>query len=303
MTKKIKEFKGSLNPIFNEEIQNITTPDRELPVFLDTPKSELHISLIKPRGDQPRKNFNESSLAELAISIKSQGMIQPIIVRKSDNDFYEIIAGERRWRAAKIAGLDKIPVIIRDYNLSDGLAVALIENIQRENLNPLEEAQAIQNLIDSCEMTHTQVAETLGKSRSAVSNLLRLLDLSDAVKIMVNSGQLEMGHARALLMLDADKQINAARIVIGNSLSVRETEKLVHRIHSSEEKLPPNTNPIFEKKAMLWKKYLSMKLSSKVSIQINHEGKGKVTLNFDSIEEGDWLMNHIGFNEVEETDL
>lgn len=302
MTKKIKEFKGSLNSIFTEDTQNITGMELEPPVLLDVLKNELLISLIKPREDQPRKNFNEASLAELAQSIKAQGVIQPIIVRMNNNGFYEIIAGERRWRAAKIAGLEKIPVVIRDYSLSDGLAVALIENIQRENLNPLEEAQAIQSLIDSCEMTHIQVAESLGKSRSAVSNLLRLLDLSDAVKIMVNSGQLEMGHARALLALDADRQIDAARVVVGNSLSVRETEKLVQRIHSSEEKSSMKMNPIFEKKTVLWKEYLSMKLSSKVSIQINHEGKGKVTLNFDSIEEGDCLMNHIGFNAKEEID-
>ena len=158
---KIKEFKGKLNPIFDEEVTNILNAELDVHVLDQIRNDSLPINKIKPREDQPRKTINDSSLNELTQSIQSQGVIQPIIVRASGNGMYEIIAGERRWLAAKKAGLDKIPVIIREYNKSDGLAVALIENIQRENLNPLEEAQAIQSLLDECNMTHTQVAEIL----------------------------------------------------------------------------------------------------------------------------------------------
>lgn len=297
---KIKEFKGSLKPIFNEDIQTIIEDDSHVRLKKKIAYDSLPIDQIKARDNQPRKNFKESALNELAQSIKSQGVIQPIIVQATDDGLYEIIAGERRWRAAKRAGLYEIPVIIRKYNKTDSLAVALIENIQRENLNPLEEAQAIQNLLDGCSMTHIQVAESIGKSRSTVSNLLRLLELSEPVKTMINSCLLEMGHARALLMLDIEKQIETAKLVVGKNLSVRETEKLVQSINSPQEKKFNEVNLGYEKKASLWKAYLSKKLSSKVDVHVGHEGKGKVVINFDSIEEADWLMNHISFTEKKE---
>ena len=300
MTMKIKEFKGSLKPIFNEDVHNAIEEDTHVRLEKKVANDSLPIDQIKARDNQPRKKFEESALDELAQSIKFHGVIQPIIVQATDYGLYEIIAGERRWRAAKRAGLDKIPVIIREYNKTDSLAVALIENIQRENLNPLEEAQAIQNLLDGCAMTHTQVAENIGKSRSTVSNLLRLLELSEPVKLMINSGLLEMGHARALFMLDLEQQIETAKLVVGNNLSVRETEKLVQRINSPQEMKRNKVNPVFEKKASLWKDYLSRKLSSKVDVHVGYEGKGKVVINFDSIEEADWLMNHIGFTAIEE---
>ena len=297
---KIKEFKGKLNSIFDEEVTNITNIESNVDVVHQTQNDSLPIDTIKPRGDQPRKTVNDSSLNELAQSIKSQGVIQPIIVRSTENGLYEIIAGERRWRAAQKAGLDKIPAIIREYNKADGLAVALIENIQRENLNPLEEAQAIQSLLDECDMTHAKVAESIGKSRSTVSNMLRLLDLNEAVKTMMHSGLLEMGHARALLILNAEQQVEAATLVVGNALSVRETEKLVQRLISPKEKNLSDINPIFEKKAALWKAHLSRMLSSNVNVHINHEGKGKVVINFDSIEEADWMIKQIGSTETQE---
>ena len=299
---KIKEFKGSLNPIFKEEIRNTAELDSDMDQLAQESKDYLPINQITPRGDQPRKNFKESSLDELAQSIKSNGVIQPIIVRSIGKNSFEIIAGERRWRAAKKAGLEKIPAIIREYNKSEGMAVALIENIQRENLNPLEEAQAIQSLLDECDMTHTQVAENLGKSRTAVSNLLRLLALTDEVKVMINSGLLEMGHARALLSLNPVQQIEAAKLVIGKALSVRETEKLVQRLNMPDEK--PNTyiDHEFERKAAFWKTQLSKKLSSMVNIHVGADGKGKVVIHFDSMEEANWLMEHVGFTEVAEVD-
>lgn len=251
------------------------------------------IDRIKPRDDQPRKIFNESSLEELTQSIKSKGVIQPIVVRTTNNDFYEIIVGERRWRAAKRAGLEKIPAIIRDYNKSDGMAVALIENIQRENLNPLEEAEALRSLIEECAMTHNQVAESIGRSRTAVSNLLRLLDLTPEVKTMINLSLLEMGHARALLSLNPDQQVEVAKLIVSKSLSVRDTEKLVRNINTPQEKPIILVDPEFEKKAQTWKMIFSRQLSSKVNVHFSPEGKGKVVIHFDSLKEADWLMEHL----------
>lgn len=299
---KIKEFKGSLNPIFKEDIQNTAELDSDMDQVFQESKDYLLINQITPRGDQPRKSFNESSLEELAQSIKSNGVIQPIIVRSIGKNSFEIIAGERRWRAAKKAGLEKIPAIIREYNRSEGMAVALIENIQRENLNPLEEAQAIQNLLDECDMTHAQVAENLGKSRTSVSNLLRLLALTAEVKVMINSGLLEMGHARALLGLNSVQQIEAAKVVIGKALSVRDTEKLVQRFNMPEENKTTYIDHEFEKKAAFWKTKLSRKLSSVVNVHVGTDGKGKVVIHFNSMEEANWLMEHVGFTEVAEVE-
>ena len=292
---KIKEFKGSLNPIFKDDFRNETEVDSAL----QESKNHLLIKQIKPRDDQPRKIFNEFSLDELAQSIRSKGVIQPIIVRPIGKNLYEIIAGERRWRASQKAGLEKIPVIIREYSKSDGMAIALIENIQRENLNPLEEAQAIKSLLDECGMTHAKVAETLGKSRTTVSNLLRLLTLADGVKKMVNSGLLEMGHARALLGLEPAKQSETAKLVIEKSLSVRETEKLVQRINVPEKQKTTYIDHDFERKMVFWKTQLSQKLSSTVNIHVSPDGKGRLSIHFESVEEANWLMDHVGFTETE----
>lgn len=297
MTMKIKEFKGSLNPIFAENIKNDLEMALDLADKVQTPNDFLAIKQIRPREDQPRKIFNESSLEELAQSIKSQGVIQPIIVRPVSNGYYEIIVGERRWRAAKKAGLEKIPAIIRAYDTSDGMAVALIENIQRENLNPLEEAQAIQSLLNECALTHNQVAESIGRSRATVSNLLRLLALADEVKIMIHAGALEMGHARALLSLGPEQQIEIAKMVVNKKLSVRETEKLVQRINTPLEKREIAMAPEFVKKTNLWKTRLSQELSSKVDVHFNPDGKGRVVIHFDSLTDAHRLMSHVMFSE------
>ncbi|MEO7048023.1 MAG: ParB/RepB/Spo0J family partition protein, partial [Ferruginibacter sp.] len=219
---------------------------------------DLYLSQIEPDKNQPRKNFDENALEELASSIRQHGVIQPILVRDIDKGKkYQIIAGERRWRAAKIVGLEKIPAIIKEYNKANRMAVSLIENIQRENLNPLEEAQAIHTLLEECYMTHNQVAESLGRSRTTVTNLLRLLALTDKVKEMINSGLLEMGHARALLSLTSDQQIAVAQVIIGKSLSVRETEKIVQRMNAPQKKKETFITPEFEKKAQDWNKRLA----------------------------------------------
>ena len=291
MTTKIKEFKGSLNSIFNDGIRNNT--DTDIHEKEQTAQTYLFIDDIKPRENQPRKIFKEASLEELTQSIKSKGVIQPIVVRSMGNNFYEIIVGERRWRAAKRAGLEKIPVIIRDYNKSDGMAVALIENIQRENLNSLEEAEALRSLIEECAMTHNQVAVSIGRSRTTVSNLLRLLDLTQEVKLMINSGLLEMGHARALLSLNDDRQIEAAKLIISKSLSVRETEKFIRKMNTAPEKSAELIDAAFEIKAQTWKDVLAKQFSSRVNIHLNPKGKGRVVIHFNSIEEADWLMEHL----------
>jgi len=255
---------------------------------------DLYLSQIEPDKNQSRKNFNENTLEELASSIRQYGVIQPILVRETDKDKkYQIIAGERRWRATKLAGLEKIPAIIKEYNTVNRMAVALIENIQRENLNPLEEAHAIQSLLEECYMTHSQVAESVGKSRTTITNLLRLLTITSEVKEMINSGLLEMGHARALLSLSGEQQIHAANLIIHKSLSVRETEKLVQRMRMPEKKQEILVTSVLEAKAKEWSLQLSKKLSSKVNMRFSAEGKGRVVIYFDSIEEADWLMEHL----------
>lgn len=262
---------------------------------------ELYLYQIEPDVNQPRKHFNANSLEELAISIKNHGVIQPILVKDIEQGKrYQIIAGERRWRAAKIAGLEKIPVIIKNYSKANSMAVSLIENIQRENLNPIEEAQAIQSLIDECFMTHQQVAESLGRSRTAVTNLLRLLALTHDVKEMINSGLIEMGHARALLSLSNEQQIITAKLIINKSLSVRETEKLVQRLN-----IPSNEQAIrvpweLEKKVKEWSMAKSKNIPVKMNMQITAEGKGKVVINCDSFDEIEWLMNNLQFTQLEE---
>lgn len=190
---------------------------------------KLEISLLKPGKYQPRTNMNQESLAELAESIKTQGIMQPILVRAVGVDNYEIIAGERRWRAAQLAGMAEVPAIIREVTDDAALAISLIENIQREDLNPLEEAMGIQRLINEFGMTHQSAADALGSSRSAVSNLLRLLNLTESVQDLMMQGKIEMGHGRALLALEPAKQIQIANRIVLNRLSVRETEKIIQQ--------------------------------------------------------------------------
>ncbi len=207
---------------------------RGLDALLSGSKSEkddvlrdLSVTLLKPGKYQPRSYMDQNSLNELAASIKSQGVMQPILVRQLDDESYEIIAGERRWRAAQLAGLAHVPVLVRSVKDNVALAMALIENIQRENLNPLEEAVGMQRLIDEFDMTHQTAADAVGRSRSAASNLLRLLKLSQPVQDMLMESKLDMGHARALLALDGAEQITAANRIVLEQMSVREAESLV----------------------------------------------------------------------------
>lgn len=199
---------------------------------------DLAVSLLQSGKYQPRSKMDESSLNELAHSIKSQGVIQPILVRQLDDDKYEIVAGERRWRAAKLAGLTHVPVLVRSVKDNVALVMALIENIQRENLNPLEEALGIQRLINEFEMTHQTAADAVGRSRSAASNLLRLLNLSQPVQTLLMDGKIDMGHARALLSLDGACQVSAANQIVLEGLSVRQAEALVQKNWQAKSENP-----------------------------------------------------------------
>lgn len=254
--------------------------------------SNLSVKMLSSGKYQPRTDINDDSLLDLATSIKSQGIIQPLIVRNLHGEHYEIIAGERRWRAAILAGLDTVPAIIRNVSDETALAFALIENIQREELNPVDEAISFVRLKDEFSMTHEEIAERVGRSRSAVTNLMRLLALHPAVKDMLRSNKIEMGHARALLSLDADMQLQAALKITEKGMSVRECEKLVQNI-----KLPPKPPVIrdheFDDRVKSWAQVLSKQLSSKVKLKLNANGEGQLTIRVHSPEEIEWLIDKL----------
>ena len=229
---------------------------------------------------QPRSKFNESKLDELTQSIASHGVIQPLVVRQISPNQFEIIAGERRWRAAKQAGLNEVPVVVRDIDDQVALAIALIENIQRDSLTPIEEAKALSRLIQDFKMTHEEVSQVIGRSRSAVSNLLRLLKLSDAVKVLLENGEIEMGHARTLLPLPKDLQIKLAQEVAIRELSVRQTEVLVRQALNPN---PKNINKISPQWLEMTES-LSKRLNSKAEIKPGKGDTGKIIIHFDSKE-------------------
>lgn len=256
-------------------------------------KSELRklpIEFLQPGKYQPRKDMSPEALEELASSIRSQGVIQPIVVRTVGENKYEIIAGERRWRAAQLAQLDVVPCLIKDVADEAAVAIALIENIQREDLNAMEEAQALERLMNEFELTHSEVAEAVGKSRTTITNLLRLNNLNDDVKLLVEHGDIEMGHARALLALDGEAQSDAAQVVSGKGLTVRDTEKLVRKLlepapPKPEKKIDPDVQSLIVE--------LSEKMGAQVSIDHNAKGKGKLTINFNDLDQLDGILSRI----------
>jgi len=235
--------------------------------------------------------MHEEALEELANSIKAQGVMQPIVVRPISSDKYEIIAGERRWRATQIAGLDTIPAIIKPVGDEAAIAMSLIENIQRENLNPMEEAMALKRLQDEFELTQQEVADAVGKSRATVTNLMRLIGLTIDVRRMLEHGDLEMGHARALLSLDDTKQSEAARSVVGRGLSVRQTEALVRRLNSDDGST--DTKAPLDPDIKNLEDNLAEKLGAKVMIQHTAKGKGRLVLTYNSLDELDGILTHI----------
>lgn len=243
---------------------------------------------------QPRRHFEQEALEELADSIREQGVLQPIVVRQI-GDKFEIIAGERRWRATQLAGLQDIPAVIKTLDDQAAAAAALIENIQRENLNPLEESQALQRLIDEFELTHQEVAQAVGRSRTSVTNLLRLLELPEDVKTLIDEGKLSMGHARAILGLPSSRQSQAAREVFAKGLSVRETEKLVKSLQSAESKgksAAPNAKKV-DPNIRALEQDLADKLAAGVSLQHSNSGKGKLVISYNSLDELDGILAHI----------
>ncbi|MFM2475683.1 ParB/RepB/Spo0J family partition protein [Celerinatantimonas sp. MCCC 1A17872] len=248
----------------------------------------LPIEWLKPGRYQPRKDMSSELLEELAQSIQAQGVIQPIVVRPVDHEKFEIIAGERRWRGAQLAGLHDVPCLVKNVDDNAAIAMALIENIQREDLNAMEEAVALQRLLDEFSLTHQQVADAVGKSRTAISNLLRLNGLTDDVKQLLEHGDLEMGHARALLSLDGEKQVEAGRIIAAKGLTVRETEKLVKKLlNPSSSSVSTPLDPDVER----LQQRLSEQLGSVVKIQQSKQGKGKLVINYTSLAELDQIIN------------
>ena len=250
----------------------------------------IPIDLIQRGKYQPRVEMNEAALEDLAASIKAQGVMQPIVIRSIAAQKYEIIAGERRWRASQIAGLSSIPAVVRQVSDEAAIAMSLIENIQRENLNPIEEAMALKRLQDEFELTQQEVASAVGKSRATVTNLMRLIGLHIDVQKMLQVGKLEMGHARALLTLSETKQVEFAKLVANKGLSVRQTESLVRNVNTGSEldrkkSIDPNIKKLEED--------LGEKLGAKVIIQHSEKGKGRLVINYNSLDELDGILAHL----------
>ena len=254
---------------------------------------EVPIDLIQRGRYQPRRDMDPAALQELADSIRQQGVMQPVVVRPIAEGRYELIAGERRWRATQMAGLDSIPAIIRDVPDEAAIAMALIENIQRENLNPIEEAFALQRLQDEFGLTQAQVAEAVGKSRTTITNLLRLIGLSEDVRIMLEHGDLEMGHGRAMLTLAPELQMQVAKQVVAKSLSVRQTEALVRRVQQETPDSKSRKKGVVDPNIRALQDDLAERLGARVSIDHGQRGKGKLVINYTSLDELDGILDHI----------
>ncbi len=254
----------------------------------------LPIEYLQRGKYQPRQDINPEKLQELADSIKAQGIIQPIVVRKVSFEKYEIIAGERRWRAAQVVGLIQVPVVIKDIDDRSAMAMALIENIQREDLNSLEEAEALKRLIDEFEMTHQHIAEAIGKSRTTVTNLLRLIDLHPEVKKLLANNQLEMGHARALLGVEGIKQVTLANKVVKDGLTVRATERLVKESQTEPKVV---TVKIIDNDTLRLQNSLTAKIGAKVTIDHKENGSGKIVINYSSLDELDGIIEQFNISD------
>ena len=270
----------------------------DMPVAEPGPKDgrllNLPVEFMQRGKYQPRRDMHQEALQELAESIKAQGVMQPIVVRPIGEDKYEIIAGERRWRATQLAGIDTIPAVIRDVNDEAAIAMALIENIQREDLNPIEEAISLKRLQDEFELTHQEVADAVGKSRTGVTNLLRLLNLTDEVRMLLEHGDLEMGHARCLLSLPSNQQRSIARQIIARSLSVRQAEALVRKTQQDakdETKVVASASGDIEK----LEEGLSEHVGVPVKVQHGAKGKGKLVFNYKSLDELDGILAHLKY--------
>jgi ParB family transcriptional regulator, chromosome partitioning protein len=299
-----------------KEMQPVSISSRDVPVSSENTENAdnsnnnslrfLPIENLQRGKYQPRRDMHPESLQELADSIRSQGILQPIVVRpvgavekkQGKNKQYEIVAGERRWRAAQLAGLSEVPALIRDVPDEAAVAIALIENIQRENLNPMEEAIALDRLCKEFELTHQQAADAVGKSRATISNLLRLMQLQPDVKHMLEDGRLDMGHARALLALDGPIQIQLANIIIDKGLSVREAEKLVQKQQAPKTTAPTSTQVISPDIQRLEQR-ISDTLGATVHLQHSNKGKGQLTIHYNSTDELDGILAHFMASETD----
>jgi ParB family chromosome partitioning protein len=250
----------------------------------------LAVGRIRPGKYQPRSKMDQQALAELAASIRTQGLMQPLLVRAIERDRYELIAGERRWRAAQMAGLEEVPALVRDVPDDAALAMSLIENIQRESLNPMEEAAGLQRLVDEFRMTHEQAADAVGRSRSATTNLLRLLKLAKPLQEMLMEGALEMGHARALLALDPARQIEAAHRVAARGLSVRDTEALVQKLTHGPA---PQRKAKGDRDLKRLEEEVSERLGTTVSIVPGRKGSGKIVVHYAGLDHLDQLLGKL----------
>jgi ParB family chromosome partitioning protein len=282
-------------PTVSDDAPDTSVPEEQA-VAAPGVQSELRhlpVEWVQPGRYQPRRDIQPEALEELAASIKAQGLMQPIVVRPlpGQTDRFEIIAGERRWRATQLAQLDKVPALVRDVPDEAAIAMALIENIQREDLNPMEEAMALHRLQNEFELTQMEVAEAVGKNRATVANLLRLMNLNDDVKKMLEHGDIEMGHARALLGLSGDQQSTAANDVVSRALTVRQTEALVRNLQSGSGKKEADSRPNPDVQRL--ERMLGEKLGARVAIQHSAKGKGKLVINYTNLDELDGIIAHI----------
>ncbi|MCG8612087.1 MAG: ParB/RepB/Spo0J family partition protein [Pseudomonadales bacterium] len=287
----VKKTKGLGGKGLGALLKNSQASISEEKSIQDKELRDLPVELIQRGQYQPRRDMDPTALEELAESIKQQGVMQPIVVRPITEGRYEIVAGERRWRATQLAGMDKIPAIIREINDEAAIAMALIENIQRENLNPIEEAMALQRLQNEFGLTQQQVAEAVGKSRTTITNLLRLIGLHPEVRIMLEHGDIEMGHGKALLGLSEAEQLAAAKVVIARSLSVRQTEALVRKLQQKKEEV--KTPVVVDPDITRLERDLAERIGAQVAISHGTQGKGKVVIQYNSLDELDGILAHI----------
>lgn len=279
-----------LSSVRKEKETVAAVEEGKLPV--DGELRKLPVEYLQRGRYQPRRDMDPAALQELADSIKTQGVMQPIVVRPVGENKYEIIAGERRWRATQLAGIDSIPVIIREIADETAIAMALIENIQRENLNPMEEAFALQRFADEFQFTHQQVADAVGKSRATVTNLLRLTALNHEARTMLERGDLEMGHAKALLGLPDNMQGKAARAVVAKGLSVRQTEAMVRTLLAQKDQ-PEQTERTLDPNVRKLQDEIAERLGATVQIEYNARGKGRLVISYNSLDELDGILAHI----------
>lgn len=270
------------------------TSNSETATVINSELQQLPVEFLTPGKYQPRKDMSQEALEDLASSIRAQGVIQPIVVRPLAKNKFEIIAGERRWRASQLAQLAEVPCIVKDVPDEAAVAIALIENIQREDLNAMEEAVALERLLNEFALTHQQVADAVGKSRASITNLLRLNQLNDDVKVLLEHGDIEMGHARALLALKDTEQSDAGRLVAAKQLTVRETENLVRRIL---EPKPAAAEKPRDPDVISLEQRLSERFAAPVQISYNSKGKGKLEIAYSSLDELDGIINKLNITE------